>query len=567
MTGCGSNADKKSEEALKAEIRAEMEAEQKAKDEIKTHLKDKNENGQETVDIKDKKSVIDFVFNELNVGDSYSKEKGINELTFTYDDFNNDGNEDVVVYSKNREGFYEVAFVSVTENKYKLIDEFEVIGQYDHSITKEGNFIIYRGSGGGTGTYRKFLRIYRYVEGEILFTGTTLDIEGHDTVPKDGNPNGQSIIISSELIDRYGKDDSNEDKWSTFEYTYMEADRDDKLLLKTSNEYHYNSESNTYEVKELESKLDAKDEDKKPLISNEKYDIEQLMGVGKLEEFVIKDVSYTKKNKFSLELEGKISLKGKIKFDAMYEEYCFYSDEAFLDYPIRVGDDMSINNYIKYAYFNQKWIKELSESAQKSLKDKGVLKIACTINNIKVVGQWGSSCGTSVKFDNFEVLSDSTSELSELEKNLSRFKNEMLFSVDEEKNIDYSKYHLVIIPQQESANDNKLENEIVQVTNSGNEISSRFAVLGEVMSLEFIYYENPLVKGSVTQKVKLDGPIKDEIITVMSKMPYDQSFVKVKGLYMYQSAIEEFEFSLDSARDYESYKILTFDAQAPRGEY
>ncbi|MCT4542521.1 MAG: hypothetical protein N4A63_03130 [Vallitalea sp.] len=568
MTGCNSNANKKSEELLKQEIRDEIRAEMEAKHKAEDKEKAEKEDKREVVDIKDKEAVIDFIFEKFNVSDSYTKENGIKELTFTYEDFNEDGNEDVVVYSPNKVGFYEVAFVSVAKSGYELIDGFEGYSQYDQSIAKEGNFIIYRGSGGGTGKYKKFLEIYRYVDGKITSTGTTLDIEGHDTKAHDDYPNGQPIKISSELIDKSYKHDRADEKWFAFDYTYMETDDEDKLLLKTCNEYHYNSETNSYEVYELEPKIVAKDPKKEAVVSNDKYEIEDLMSVVKLEDFVIKEVSYIKKNTYSLKLEGEISLKGNIQYDDMSEQYYFYSDDPFLDYPIRIEDDMKdISNYIEYAFFDKKWIEKLPKSARELLKEKGVLEITCTINKIEYSGQWGSGRGTSVEFTDIEALPNNTSEKSELEKNLSRFTNETLFSVDEEKNIDYSKYHLVIIPQQESTNDNKLGSRSVKVTDSGTEFPSRFAVLGEVMSLEFIYHENPLVEGSETQTVKLDKAIKDEVITVMSKMPYDQSYVEVKGLYMYQSAIEQFSFSLDSVRDNESYEILTFDAKASKGEY
>ncbi|MCT4599117.1 MAG: hypothetical protein N4A50_14710 [Vallitalea sp.] len=561
MTGCSSDANEKSKEALRAEIRAEIEAEQKAKDDMK-QVKDKKQEDKKVIDITDKKSVIDFIFQKFNVSDSYSKEKGIKELTFTYEDFNEDGKEDVVVYSPFRNGFEDIAFVTATENGYELIDDFEEFSKYEYSIVKEGNFIVFRGSNGGTGIYRKYLKLYRYVDGEIAFTGVDLCIEGH-TTSFENDSNGQPINRLSELRDTSYKLDTSEDKWVAFNYTYMEKDSDDKLLLKTSDEYYYNNETNTYDVYQLESKFIAKDSSKEALISDGKYELEQLMGVEKLEEFKITEVSYIKRDRYSFELEGKISLKGEIVFDDFEgeESYIFSSDEAYLDYPIRIEDEMKdISNYIDYAYFDKKWIKELPQSAREALKEKKVLEVACTINKISSSGAWGSSRGTSVEFDNIEILSNTTSDNeSELENNLSRFTNETLFSVDEEKNIDYSKHHLVIIPQQESANDNKLGNRTVQVTDSGNEFPSRFAIIGEVMSLEFIYYENPLVEGSETKIVKLDEPIKDTIVTVMSKMPYDSSYVKVKGSYMYQSAIEEFSFSLDSMRDYESYEILTFE--------
>jgi hypothetical protein len=563
LTGCGSNSDKKSEEALRAEIRAEVEAEQKAKDEMKDELEDnkKDVEKQEVendINIKDKKNVLNFVFQEFNIEDNYSIEKRINELTFTYDDFNNDGTEDVVVYSSQMTvGFQEVAFVCVRENGYDLIDnQVEAYGQYENNIAKEGNFIIYRGSGGGTGTYTKYLDIYRYVDGEIVYTDSRIDLEGHDT-----GLDGQPIKVSSEVIDRSNKYDSSEDKWFAFEYIYMKTDNDDKLIEKTSKEYVYNSESNTYEViNQLETKNDAKDEGKKQLITNGKYDIEQLMGIGKLEDFVIKDVSYDKLDEGYLELEGKISLKGRITRDDLYGGYNFFSDEVFLDYPIKVGDNITISNYIEFAEFNQKAIKQLSKSEQKlleELEEKGALEVACTINNIKIFANWEGQI--LLEFDNIEVLSDTTSEKSGSETSTSKFENEMLFSEDEEIYIDYSKHCLVIIPQQNSVNDDKLGNRTVELTDSGNEFASRFAVIGEAFNVEIIYHENPLVEGSETKTVKLKD-VKNEIVTVKCKMPYDQSHVEVKGAFNDSPAsVGDFSISLDSVRDNTSYKILTFD--------
>ncbi|QUI21670.1 hypothetical protein HZI73_04895 [Vallitalea pronyensis] len=527
VTGCSSNDSKKTEEVLRAENRAAMEAEQKAKEEMKAELEDKKQEEQteeekkvDDITITDKESVMDFIFQQFDVSDSYSKERGMNELTFTYEDFNEDGKEDVVVYSPNKDGFYDIAFVTVTENGYELIDEFEEYSKNEQSIVKEGNFIIFRGAGGGTGVYKKFLKIYRYVDGEIAFTGVALDLEGHDTIAHDDYPNGKPIEISSELIDRSGKFNNGEDIWFAFDYTYMETDIDGKLLLKTCDGYYYNNETNAYEVQQLESKFVTKDAANEALVSDGRYELEQLMSVEKLEEFKVVEVSYIKMGEFSLILEGEITQKGRIRFDGLYQMYCFTSDEAFLDYPIRIDDELTISTHIRFSCFDQKWIKELPQSAHESLKENGELEIACTINKIEIHGAWGTSGSTSIEISNIDILSNTTSDQSELENNLSRFTNETLFSLDEEMYMDYSKYQLVVVPQQESINDDKLGNRTVQLTDSGNEFPSRIAILGGMMALEITYHENPLVEGSETKTVKLEQ-IKDEIITVMSKMPYD----------------------------------------------
>ena len=163
-----------------------------------------------------------------------------------------------------------------------------------------------------------------------------------------------------------------------------------------------------------------------------------------------------------------------------------------------------------------------------------------------------------------EIIENS---LNESNKNLSRFDNETLFSVDVKKDIDYTNSHLVIIPEQNSINANKLKERTINLTETNKEFPLKFSILGEVMSLEFTYNENPLNEEKKPIVTNVEGPFKDEIIHVNAYLPTDFSYVGVKATYMINSSIESVEFGLDDARDPESHELLIVEAKNYNSEY
>lgn len=175
------------------------------------------------------------------------------------------------------------------------------------------------------------------------------------------------------------------------------------------------------------------------------------------------------------------------------------------------------------------------------------------------------------------VVSDFTPNDSELDRikqpvklegALDRFDNETLLNNYEDIYIDYPKYHLVVIPMQDSINADKLSKRTINVTDTGNEYPLKFTVLGELSMLEITYIENGLDSDKEPTKMTIEGPFKDEIITLNTYLPNDFSSVKVSGNYIYLSGVDGFEFALNDMADPEAYEILTFEAQVDnRGEY
>lgn len=144
---------------------------------------------------------------------------------------------------------------------------------------------------------------------------------------------------------------------------------------------------------------------------------------------------------------------------------------------------------------------------------------------------------------------------SELKRttNLSRFKNETLYSVDEKLDINYSKYNLVIIPAQTSINEDELTKRTVKLADVDNSFPLKFAVLGEIKKLEFETYENVLNEEEVPKTLVIDETIKDTLVNVVSYLPTDFSVVSVTVTLLDDTTTS---FSLDDLRDPESHSII-----------
>lgn len=162
------------------------------------------------------------------------------------------------------------------------------------------------------------------------------------------------------------------------------------------------------------------------------------------------------------------------------------------------------------------------------------------------------------KFDIEEIASSNNKgqNVPAKESTLSGFEPEMLYSNDEELYIDYSRYFLVVVPMQKTKNANKLSTRFIEVTNTDKEFPLKFSVFGELESFEIEYYENSFDEPKI---INIDGPIKDEVVTINAYLPTDSSYVKVKGLYVYQSGKYEVSFTLDDMRDATSYTIYALD--------
>lgn len=141
------------------------------------------------------------------------------------------------------------------------------------------------------------------------------------------------------------------------------------------------------------------------------------------------------------------------------------------------------------------------------------------------------------------------------------YENEKLFSEDEEFDIDYNKYGLVVIPEQESVNQDLLSTQEINMTQTGDEISKSFTVIGTLQDVKLTYIINPLDQ-DVEYIEQAVGKVINSKITINSYLPYDSSCVKVEGKwYSDENKYEEISFTLDTVRDPQSYKIIAKEYQ------
>lgn len=154
------------------------------------------------------------------------------------------------------------------------------------------------------------------------------------------------------------------------------------------------------------------------------------------------------------------------------------------------------------------------------------------------------------------------------EVSLKGYDNEKLYSEDNEFNIDYSKYSLVIVPMQESKNKDRLQDREVNITSTGKESNCYFSVFGSLMNVKAVYIKNGFDDSEQHEEVFIADKIENENVTINVELPNDSSSIIVSGVYQFQSSLEEIVFSLDDMRDSSSYKILIVDAYSfPDSEY
>lgn len=322
-------------------------------------------------DLRNKETLIDFIFENVEVDEGYTKERAISELVFLYDDFTEDGEEDVVCYSKNLDGMKDVVFVTINNSEYQRINGFDGSTQYDQEVSKQGEFITYISSGGGTGVYHKMMDIYRYKAGKIQSTGVSLELEGHSTAS-----NGDAIIISGSISN------VGNDKLVSFIYNYEESNKsEDELILSTSHKYNYDEIKNTYVITPEpygssieENETTAQDNTTKSLKTS--YKLEDMKVGEKFQGFTISEVEGdSKKGKFVL--KGEKTFKGKIYFDENIDYYVIIKTCMF-DVPVIINDN-EINGP-EFVWVDKKWINDLPEGAKNYFNENGTLEVNVTIN-------------------------------------------------------------------------------------------------------------------------------------------------------------------------------------------
>ena len=294
--------------------------------------------------------------------------------------------------------------------------------------------------------------------------------------------------------------------------------------------------------------------------TEELYYIDDLKIGQNIEGLTIEELEYIPNDTTFIKVAGERTLNGQLIYDAVLDEYSFLSEDRIFEKAF-VFDDKKIHgvNSFSSAYFNKNALEWLELSAYTYLNEYGIIPLEVTIDEYTLSVKKGSGSNEGINITKMIPLEITYAPV--LEDALTDFDNESIISNGESLYIDYSQYHLVIIPAQPTGNAYKLTNRDIIIQKEANtDYGHQFAIMGEVMNLTFTYDENGLDENDELIVVNIDGPIKDEIITVHATWPTDTSAILVEGNYIYQSSIESFQFSIDSVRDPEQYKVLTFEA-------
>jgi len=325
--------------------------------------------------------------------------------------------------------------------------------------------------------------------------------------------------------------------------------------------------------KEIEEELrkEAVEEVVEEVKKADAYYIEDLKLGQSIAGCTVKDIEYIPENSAFLLMKGEKTLKGTIIFDEMYDAYSFVSEDKIFDKALII-DGVEVYGVTSFATttFNQDALEWLELSAYTFLEENKKLPVEITMNHYSVSTKYESSANENIHITKMiptEITSDDATT-PVLEGALTQFDNESIMSNYESVYLDFSKYHLVILPSQPTGNAYKLKSRNVVIHEDTTEDNStKFAIMGKVMNLKLTYDANALDERDKEIIVNVDGPIEDEIISIYAKWPTDTSSILVEGNYMYQSAIENFQFSIDSVRDPEAYEILIFEAKENNSPY
>lgn len=566
LTACGSKEAAKTEEELreelKAEIKAELQEEVKqeqaatVKDDNKQEGKDKSQN-EATLDIKSKEEITDFIIKEYDLK-NVKREDIINNLVFIYEDFDNDDRQDVACYSDGLNYFYEVAFITLKNGQFTTIKGFEEVGQYGHDIRKEGDFLVYRTTGGGTGISRENLVIYRYLDGEFQQIGEPLTMDGHTAIPpSDGLPEGRTIMHEGNITDMSRKVGQEDDLWLYFSYRYTERDYEtNEILFETRDRYMYDENMKTFIVSQEADPIVSEHYDGGNVVpENSGYAIERIKPGMILENFYVENAYYAKLDEALFVLTGDVTMEGRFMENEVNGGYCFTSEESMFKYPIML-EDIPVYGPA-FAYFDSKYIENLPEWAKKQLKETKELSVRVSFNRFEGAYKWGSEGGEFINITNCQVL-DSAPVENNLD-NLAQYGKETLYNVGEPINIDYSKYSLVIIPAQDSVHTSKLEQKVINMTQTGKEFPMQVTILGELESLVFTYIENPFGEEGTVETKTMNGPIGNVVVKVNAFLPSDFSSIGVVATFKSNGVTQSVEFSLDDMRDPESHEIFLIE--------
>ncbi len=481
------------------------------------------------VDIKDEKALKEYIMENHNEID----ETNYNDGNLKYFDYTKDGNDDAVYYLDYSRDC-PALFLTIKDGElFEIKHELESWYSQDVNFTKD--FILYKSTYGGSGISDQYMDICIYENEEIKHTGATILLEGHSSGPD------YMVERTGEVIFDHEGDYKS--------FTYIEAQTGTDTYEKEYR-YVYDEDAKQFDIEEL-SNNESDDNCSEAQANDNTNSNVSIFGLH------VQSLEWNQ-GVVNVQLEGTLNnITGYLVYDAYFNSFGIEVFDGNIN-----GAEVTVSGNVAYISGNgfipmsEDMVLNAIDGEMAGLVKNGlVLSVTCNIVDLAI------SQDVSFDYGDLSGQVDITSwEVAEKAGALSKYESEMLHSKEEEVYIDYSQYHLVVIPMQDSIHASNLSSRTIDVTDTGNEFPLKFIVLGELDSLQITYYENPLDNSIEPITLQIEGPIKDEVVTVNAYLPTDFSYVEITADCIYMSGIESVTFTLDDMRDDTSYEIFTFDA-------
>lgn len=331
----------------------------------------------------------DVYKSKVDLGSLQIPERVKEHIIYQYDDFNEDGQEDVLCYSETPSSTFEevVLFTLIGDQVTIVSSDFVPVFAYGQTFVKERNFIVHAYTGGGTGLQVSSISLYYVLNGKIVDTGGMLTLEGKLGIPPtESNPDGITMTYLGEIDDLSYEIGNADDRWLMFRYHYSEINDDTQSIEYEKTElYKLDTKTGKYQVELLDEKI-AKPSSETASKTGEVYLLDSLKSGQTLEQFIIEDAYYNSENKVGFTLSGEAKLQGQIIWDEASASFIFKSDVALLSAPIRIMIHGLPNDYDRpsYAQFDNSILEQLTDAQYKQLETKLTANVEITIGSYSV---------------------------------------------------------------------------------------------------------------------------------------------------------------------------------------
>ncbi|MBS7525313.1 hypothetical protein KHM83_01335 [Fusibacter paucivorans] len=500
----------------------------------------------------------------------------IDQLSFYYADVNGDGEEDVICYSESpTSSFTEIAVVTIKDGEYATLpNDIEPVFVYEQSFSKEGDFLIRKVRGGGTGVSDTSNIIYYAAEGMVVNTGTSLTLEGYTSIPPmPSAPNGVSESYKGEIFDMSYKVGTDDDQWLMFQYDYTETDdMNETVIYSKSETYTFEPSTHQYDVQVNEESGKAGTQGAAPLSENV-YVLGNLRAGQTLSGFDVTEAyDNVGSDAFVGLANGSVVIEGDLWYDQeMWDEFLFTADDPVIDYPIRFDIDGQIFDIDRpgYASFQTNIEEYLTAEQIDYVKNQGQsAKIKLTVTSFNIDIAYASEGGEGIAFSSFEWLDDmgederdqplSNSEAAESINGdkLTGLHNETFYTTAQgEFVVNYPDYRLVIVPMFDTINEDSVKTQTVDF--EGDYLNTlKFTVFGKLEDVTILNIEGMDDTGTPEYL----GDVANAQVIVNANLPNDMATVKVTGkFYDGEGTYLDVSFNLDNMRSLEEYQIIVME--------